>query len=367
MLIKTKTINLMAACLAAILVFVLMAVVEAKVTGVCSNCHTMHNSQGGVAVNAAGAGPQEFLLRNWVGAVSICWGCHAQSPGGSSNIITLGNVPQVIHAATTDLAAGNFKYIATVDNQGHNVIDYTANPESTLTTPPGDQNTTGVTNLNLTCAGQYGCHGNRAVTTGVGASMKGAHHAVDTALKFGAGFTTATQGTAVGNSYRFLLGVKGAEDTDWQATTAATDHNEYFGATVKGTESTKIIAGGNTISGLCAECHGYFHGPLAGDITSVTASPWLRHPTDIILPNSGEYASYTGATAYSFVAPIARQSIANATANASGAVNPGTDTLMCLSCHRAHASANFKLTRWDYKGALSTAISGCIVCHTSKN
>ncbi len=360
----------MVALLTAILIFVLMAESEAKVTGVCSNCHTMHNSQGGVAVNTANAAaPQEFLLVNkGTGTVTTCWGCHAQTT--AYNILTL--IPQIRHThATVDLAGGNFSYItggkslgtgATTSNAGHNVTD-TAVSDTTLTAPPGDQNATGIT-TDLTCAGTKGCHGDRAVT-GVGASMKGAHHTIDTVLKFGASFTTASQGATVGASYRFLLGVKGAEDTDWQATTAATDHNEYWGATSKGTESTKTTAGGNTISGLCAECHGTFHGPSSGDITTVTGSPWLRHPTDIILTNSGEYTNYT---AYSFVAPVARQSIAAGSTAALGTVAPGTDVIMCLSCHRAHASPNFKMTIWDYKNAtLATALTGCNVCHTSKN
>lgn len=362
-----KTINLMVTFLAAILIFVLMAGSEAKVTGVCSNCHTMHNSQGGVAVNAAG--PQEFLLNKGGGTVTTCWGCHAQTT--ADNILTL--IPQIRHThATVDLAGGNFSYItggkslgtgATTSTAGHNVVD-TSVTDTTLTAPPGDQNSTGVTNLNLTCAGTKGCHGNRA-TSGVGASMKGAHHTNDSILKFGASFTTASQGATVGASYRFLLGVKGAEDTDWQASTTATDHNEYWGATGKGTESTITVPGGGTISGLCAECHGTFHGPLSGDITTVTASPWLRHPTDIVLTNAGEYLSYT---AYNFTAPIARQSITAGSTAASDTVTPGTDVIMCLSCHRAHASANYKMMRWDYKSAtLATALTGCNVCHTSKN
>lgn len=363
-----KTINLMSAFLiAAIVVFVLMAGSEARVTGNCVNCHTMHNSQGGAAVNtnvAAGAAA-EFLLNKGGGTVTTCWGCHAQDASGVQNIIPLGNVPQVLlSTSATPLAGGNFNYIATVDNQGHNVIDYTANPETTLTgTPPGDQNSNTVTGLTLTCAGTLGCHGNRA-TAGVALSMKGAHHTIDTALKFGGPISEAGQGSTVGLSYRFLLGVKGGEETNWMGVSpSATVHNEYKGAISKGIESTISAPGGNTISGLCAECHGTFHGPTAGHITSVTASPWLRHPTDIILPGgTTEYAAYT---AYNIIAPVARQTIPSAI---SSTVTPGTDVIMCLSCHRAHASPNFKMTRWDYKSAtLATALTGCNVCHTSKN
>ncbi|MDP2280022.1 MAG: hypothetical protein Q8K51_17620, partial [Nitrospirota bacterium] len=124
-----KTRNLMVLLLAAILIFALMAGSEARVTGTCVNCHTMHNSQGGVAVNSAG--PQEFLLSKGGGTVTICWGCHAQTT--ALNILT--NIPQIRHTNAVDLAGGNFLYItgtipakplgtgATTSNVGHNVSD----------------------------------------------------------------------------------------------------------------------------------------------------------------------------------------------------------------------------------------------------
>src|SRR4030042_1804646 len=90
---------------------------------VCSNCHTMHNSQHGQPMNFdSSITPNAYLLRG------SCISCHGQNPGGSNNIISFGNVPQVLHSSTTDLAGGNFKYLDTDDNKGHNVID-TGNQE----------------------------------------------------------------------------------------------------------------------------------------------------------------------------------------------------------------------------------------------
>lgn len=364
-----KTINLIAALIAAILFFVLMAVVEAKVTGVCSNCHTMHNSQGGSVVNSAG--PQAFLMRMGGGTVTICWGCHAQTT--ALNILNL--TPQIRHTNATDLAGGNFAWItgtkvlvnagATTSNAGHNVSD-TGVAEATLTVIPGDENANSILvpgvagTTRLTCAGQYGCHGDRTEAS-VNLSMKGAHHTSDTVLKFGGPISEAGQGSTVGLSYRFLKGVKGGEETNWMGSSpSATVHNEYKGATA-GVEGTISTPGGGTISGFCSECHGNFHGGSA-DIGGPTGTPWLRHPTDTSLPAAGEYTFYTG---YNITVPVARQTIPSAI---SSTVTPGTDVIMCLSCHRAHASANLKMTRWDYKNAtIGTAISGCNVCHRSKN
>lgn len=342
---------------------------EAKVTGPCSNCHTMHNSQGGQPMTFnLSLTPEPCLLRG------NCIGCHGQNPGGSQNIIPLGNIPQVLHASTTDLAGGNFAYITgnktrgtgtDSNTAGHNVIDIGTN-ETILTSPPGDQHGTGITNNNFTCSGANGCHGDRTVSDKL-LSLKGAHHTDDSVLKFGS-INIDAQGVSTALSYRFLKGVKGGEDTNWQATFGPTDHNEYFGDTIMGTSSATAPAN-NTISGLCAECHGYYHGTTNSEVGS--ASPWYRHPTDISLPSSGEYIAYT---TYNLIAPVARTSGWSGWSgggSASSTVTPSDatdDIVMCLSCHRSHASPYFKMMRWDYKGWPGSGdTNGCNVCHTSKN
>ncbi|MFO7831260.1 MAG: hypothetical protein R6V18_04685 [Desulfuromonadaceae bacterium] len=52
----------------------------AMVSGPCSNCHTMHNSQNGEDVS--GSGPNQALLNN------DCVGCHSSS--GSSTYYEMG-------------------------------------------------------------------------------------------------------------------------------------------------------------------------------------------------------------------------------------------------------------------------------------
>jgi hypothetical protein len=349
---------------------------QAKVTGNCSNCHTMHNSQSGgaVAKDASGTSqntPVEFLLNRGGGGKTSCWGCHAK---GTPNNVDNYGAPQILHTAGIDLAGGNFAYLTggksiTSGNQyvnGHNVLDVGVQ-ENTLLSPPGDEQSTGIVPTNFTCAGSKGCHGDRSID-GVGASLKGAHHYNDIDLQFGGPINEANQakasgttGQKVGSSYRFLMGVKGGEAADWRNTDAS-NHNEYKGATPGVESGNAYTPGGGTISGFCAECHGNFHGGAA-DIGG--SSPWLRHPTDISLPATGEYANYTS---YSVVAPVARTAIPNSPSNTVTPTGSTDDIVMCLSCHTSHASANGKLMRWNTKSTtLSEAISGCGVCHTSKN
>jgi hypothetical protein len=362
-----------------IMLLVLAAVQgEAAITGQCSDCHTMHNSQNGAVVVSFIYGTETTDAKEYL-LIGSCMGCHAQ--GGSSMIATInGNdVPQVYHTDSTgDLAGGNFAYIigtkgsGASDNKGHNVMDFgNSYLESTHSIPPGYHAPTGGTfpMSSFTCAGFKGCHGERNST-----GIRGAHHGnVDGQLN------TADESY---NSYRFLFSVKGLENTGsfkWQNKDAS-NHNEYFGATTPVTYLSNctdlchlppIPTGGimtkdNTMSGFCGTCHRGFHvidqQTTTQGIGNDTVSPFQRHPTDVILPNSGEYQGYTS---YSITAPVARTSVPGAM---SSTVTPGTDVVMCLSCHTAHASDYDDMMRWDYRSAtLATAISGCSTCHTDKD
>ena len=121
------------------------------------------------------------------------------------------------------------------------------------------------------------------------------------------------------------------------------------------------------MTAFCTGCHGVFHSDQGG-----TSSPFLRHPSDIVIENSGEYASAFGAVSgsgtYDPDLPVARPSDFTWAGGPSNTVSLDTDMVMCLSCHVAHGSPYDKMLRWDYKSTtLSDALSGCSKCHTSKN
>ncbi|MEW6217988.1 MAG: cytochrome c3 family protein [Thermodesulfobacteriota bacterium] len=345
---------------------------SARIAGVCSDCHTIHNSQDGMDMRLdltpiTGAGEGACLDCHSRTRASLlrmdCLGCHAQDPTGSANIVA--GMPQVAHNAAADLAGGNYRNVFFDDRRGHNVHGFgnaLIGPDSFIgNTPPG-YNTdfdpasgkyqTSTFTFQLMCSGQNGCHGNREEVSQTRA-MKGTHHADDSALKYGPAFNESGQGSTPGVSYRFLYRVHGAEDSDWQATSSATDHNEYKGAT--GNRSGQVWADIASMSQFCAECHGNFHSSAG------IGSPgtWLRHPTDVAL--SGDInGGLTGA--YNPVTPVGRQSIAAASAQGGGTFTPGSsDVVMCLSCHRAHGSPYQDLLRWDL--ASPVAGTGCLLCH----
>ncbi len=88
----------------------------------------------------------------------------------------------------------------------------------------------------------------------------------------------------------------------------------------------------------------------------------MRHPSDITLPETGEYSGYDPTTSYSAEAPVAW---ADPTApTRAGAI------IMCLSCHNRPGSDQPDMLRWAYSGMIADGganSSGCFTCHTTKD
>ncbi|MCD6429982.1 MAG: hypothetical protein J7L57_02040 [Deltaproteobacteria bacterium] len=355
---------------------------QAKVSGPCSNCHTMHNSQDGLAMNFDDdTQPNQHLLRT-----SNCIGCHAQDYG--SNVVDFSGcqVPQVLHT-DTDLAAGNFAYIdgtkgsGASPTKGHNVVDFFLQDPTHLWPPGGPLKNAGAgivhpdTLLPLfTCAGLNGCHGNTHIVDPI-SSMQGAHHANSGDKPIG---------DTVGNSFRFLLGVEGLEVSDWENRNS-THHNEYKKDLHQSTGpwvdscgwchgpdnprhaiSGDVMPPGSGTAYLCMRCHPGFHsGNLSG-------SPWFRHPANVAIPDFSEYSYYT---VYNVDAPVSRNILPDSPSPVvtpyRGAQGQGNDFVTCISCHKAHATDYPDLLRWDYdadiKAGNGNSGEGCFICHTTKD
>ncbi|MBW2738521.1 MAG: cytochrome c3 family protein [Deltaproteobacteria bacterium] len=334
----------------------------AMVTGPCGGCHTMHNSQNGADLSP---NPYEILLKK------NCVGCHSDTnealyyymtDGDSSSlkvpvVYTTGSIP------TDTLAGGNFYWVSQSDSdaKGHNVFGISGEDgvlDASLGGPgaPGNQ-------YGGDCS-TAGCHGTLAIeNTGCqGCHLNVRHHAND-------GTGTKYVGDADKGWYRFLsghqaatgCGVKGIEDEVWQATTDS--HNEYLGVPVDKTGATSLT--NYSMTAFCCGCHGDFHTQNDSD------AAWIRHPSDSVIPNSGEYAGIT-ANGYSVLSPVARPEGFVWTTGPSDLVAAGTEMVMCLSCHRPHGSPNNDLLRWPYAdmiagGGGAHPNEGCFYCHVTKD
>lgn len=335
--------------------------VYANVTGPCGNCHTMHNSQNSLPVARVGTGA------GWDGAGKIsggslqadplphllasgCVGCHTSTTG--ETIISIGGskIPIVFNTAgypAKPLAGGNFYYVslggAANDVYGHNVygISGVDNNITEAEGAPGRDGGPGCDGCHYTLAkspslsslGKNGCEG---------CHYEVAHH------------------NDTKPWYRFLKGhlgdgfyATGIEESNWEQSPTSATHNVYQGTTVVHTWGTGLQST-HSISSFCSGCHYEFH-QLMG-----SSSLWLRHPTDILLPQTGEYAGYNPETNYSVEAPVAWTDPSNP--------SRATAVVMCLSCHRVHGSPYADILRWDYGTMLAggTNTGGCFTCHTLK-
>ena len=349
--------------MAMFLFFCITGIAYAKVTGMCGNCHTMHNSQnnthqmintdidgtgnsgvGGVA----GSGGYPALTRG------SCVGCHTGENTGINTTPFVYNIGAVNYGTDT-LAGGNFKWVVTDDAKGHNVSGI---PGMTGDVALSDGAPGGAGGG---MCGTNSCHTtlyNPVDTAGGGATLDTGCQGCHLEPKHHAPQQTAGAVAVEENGYfRFLsghnggTGVHGIEDPNWERNADASNHNEYLG-------STTLTS--NTMTGYCVGCHGDFHDQKDAN------GAWIRHPSDAVIPNSGEYAAYT---AYNPNVPVARPDLDNI--GVTEAVRPGTDMVMCLSCHRPHGSPYDDMLRWDYDGMVAGGGgadgTGCFRCHSGKD
>ena len=362
------------------------------ISGACVNCHTMHASQNGTFPTGMTSGPNEYLL------LAGCIACHSGATGTATNsfsapiVLRTSGVPGG-QGGTYTLAGGDFYWVAdsgaNTDSMGHNVVGISgmdaaiaANlgnfvpPGWHFGATPGALNDGGITGAGtwtqqLNCAGTFGCHGVHN-QTGDFPGIKGAHHG-----NTGVTATQASSPTAIGDSFRFLSGIKGLEQSRWNWNETTSSHNEYYGYNDPTVRSSTAAGYANkgTINYLCAECHGVYHSYI-DDATLGT--PWLRHPTDIVLGRGAgtEYSAYNpdASNAYSVQAPVARPGAVPANSSSTVLPNDGLGNtgaiVSCLSCHRAHGSPVADLLRWDYTAMIAgsgTSDTGCFTCHTTKN
>jgi predicted CXXCH cytochrome family protein len=275
------------------------AVAVGLMSGVCSNCHTMHNSQDGNSVTGGAANDQLLKFNG-------CIGCHtgADNVAGTGLSASAPYAPQVGSAAVANqLAGGYFGDVA--DSNQHNVTDLTVlGADGQLATSPGGA----FLQSALTCVA---CHG----------GATGGHHTYAAA-------DTAQSGSASTNSYRML----------------------YASATgVEGTGSATYGRSGNTtygdtksINNFCAACHGLFH----GTVNQGSPSPWTRHPTDVSAAIGT--VAYDGSASLTIPTSTSNDVLCischqpHGTANADllrfsyGAVKAGDGSVTATSCETCH-------------------------------
>ena len=360
MKVSRSTRSILITALGVGLVCSLPAVSMARVSGICSNCHSMHASQESAldqvaswsASTLAGVAASGLLVND-------CIGCHQDLQNDRLTPIGAPAVVTATGAQDVDTLPGGF-FAITPDDESNQHSIVAIGSDADLTIPPGwdagqsTRTTTGWTASTLTCAGTQGCHGNVQQPL-EGAAVSGIHH----------------KATALG--YRGLVGISGVESPTYQ-----TKYNGYSGINKPGGTGQD-----NTISSLCGQCHSKFH-DRGTESNVLSGTAWIRHPTDYALKSGNmandNYLAYNNA-AYDpevVVADNYATGVMDITVGDDGAdykywPADGNQIVICLSCHRAHGSSHRDLLRWTYENmeaATATAgivDTGCFRCHESKD
>jgi hypothetical protein len=332
----------------------------------------MHNSQDGTSMAVDSSGAPDGTANGEL-LITTCVGCHSAADGDTwQNPVTgapiVFNMAEPTYGADAGdglkqgLAAGNFYWVDQDDTYGHNILS----PDAHLTKSPGQYHG---------CLNNDACHRNLDRPTAYGGKTRQGctkchvYYYYTTPRRFHHADDSATVINAVAQGgYRFLASIHGntvawgIEDEDWEYTRSSEDHNEYMGLLADKTiERGYFSQNGKSVSNFCCGCHNYMH---KQDDTAIGASPWIRHPSDAVIPATGEYAGYT---VYDPLVPVARPALSAV----SDAVTPGTDMVMCLSCHRAHGSPYPDMLRFPYSGMQAGGGgadgTGCFKCHTQKD
>jgi len=319
----------------------------------CTGCHEMHGAKG------------NFLLQGSDDS-STCLICHGEAGQSSYHVLTPDSQMPAGTAPLNMGPGGDFGWLKKDyyfavrgapntemgQTHGHNIIaaDKGLTIDTDNPTAPGGTYPSG----QLGCTSCHDMHGQgRYLTTGVYAKTG---QAIYTSGSYGALPSVAASGNYATGVYRLLRG--GGDTVDGVSFTSnppvavvnsTYNRSEFYTQT--------RTAYGTGMSGFCGTCHPDMH----------STAGILRHPQDVVMSGTvqGNYNSYvmsgvmTGVQATSYLSLVPYEegltySTANintlkshALTNDSNLTGPsGAAQVMCLSCHRAHATGFGTMTRW---------------------
>jgi predicted CXXCH cytochrome family protein len=309
-------------------------------TGSCSGCHSMHGSQPG----------SQWLLQK-SDPSSICLNCHNGFGGPSSPSVFSPDGSALTPGGDFYWLSKNFSWIGGQSpgyEHGHNVIarDYNLLPDPILFQAPGGT----YPSARLGCTSCHDPHGQVR-----GGSLRGAPP-VSGSGSYG---DQAAPGTVTGN-YR-LLGdsfYSGGSAPGNSFTRDAPIARQSSVSKFRESDASHVDYGSG-MSEWCANCHGGVlsseHQPAGG--FEHPAGTGERLESEIIANyntylRTGDFSG-TAANAYLQFVPFERGISNPELLDPNSTQGPNANAnVMCLTCHRAHASAFDNIGRWDFKASL---------------
>ena len=348
----------------------------------CESCHTMHNSLAGAKMMSHfsySANPGGGALLTASDQSSTCLGCH-----GSSGSLSTYNVKTYISSPAGKVPAnytpgGDFSWTmvdcagdATRNSKrGHNIVagDFNmwGDSRASMATAPGGT----YPKTNLHCSSCHDPHGKYRV------DETGAVATTGNPISGSGSYGAAATSTAAVGTYRLLAGAgyqpkslvrAGIANVFTNDSPAAVSPTVYNSLTAGGVR----VAYGSGMSEWCANCHGAFHA-----VDGQTTGSFGAHPAGngyklgvAIAANYNTYVSsgkMTGSQATSYLPLVPFETgqgqstadRATLTALLTSTAGPdATANIMCLSCHRAHASGNDSMLRWNQNNTFLTDAFG---------
>lgn len=318
--------------------------------GSCKGCHTIHNSQEGVPFT--GPGVSQWLLRG-PDPSSICLNCHAGQGGANSYSVFSADGSAMTPGGDFYWLTKTFSWIDGTSpgaSHGHNIIaqDYNLFIDPENAKAPGGT----YPSSKLSCISCHDPHGKV-----MGGTPKG------TAPVFGSG-SYGEQGlpnTTRGN-YR-LLG-----DSHYNGGSQAQGFSFTNNAPVAKQNSTNKyeesaashVDYGAGMSEWCGNCHIEFVNNKHNETLSGFEHPAGNNEKleSAIINNYNSYLktgdlSGSADTAYLQFAPFERGTTDSNLLDPLSKAGPDANSnVMCLTCHRAHASAFRASGRWDFDAPL---------------
>ena len=363
----------------------------------CESCHTMHNSlasKGMIIGQTANAGDptlsNKFLLKG-SDQSSTCLNCH-EATDQSSYHVSAPNATIIANANTPINygPGGDFSWlkssttttVVAINRRGHNIVaadfGYVADVDN-LTAPGGGAGALAAANLN--CIACHNPHNQLRRTSD--ANNNYVKPATGTNVYGIAGSGSASNApvatvTAPLGPYRFLRGA-GADQ-------APLSTNFVFAANPPAVMSPNTynrseaaadthVAYGSGMSAWCGNCHSGMNDSL-GDIA--TGNSGHPHPVNkaIGATMATLYNAYVGSgnltnltNGYSSLVPVEMDTADYSAIKAAASSSNGgtyltalaTSKVMCLSCHRAHATGFASMTRFNVAGNTTDAAGSYVL------
>jgi len=276
----------------------------------CDGCHTMHNSQNGDP-NSLGPEPGDYLLKGQDPS-STCLNCHS-GYGQFTNGNGYGSGGDYYWLTKTfSWSAHGRSAQSTGDSHGHNIIAAgfgLENDDGELgLIPPGD---TVSLPARLACSSCHDPHGKQG----------------NPLLLYGDEET------------------RGGKDFDYPAPVLESPGRRTISTSDDSVSDTNHAAYGSGVSEWCANCHAGLVGaakmhPVDQMIGSTLADNYNKYvSTDVIEPGNGVYWEHV---------PFETGQAQEDLDITSEAGPTSASKVMCLTCHRAHASAFPDIGRWYF-------------------